>query len=84
MASTKTAISIEKSFLDQIDDLSEKLNISRSRFFALAAEEFIKRHKAQELIKAINDAYDEPDQDEQIVFKKMQRNLKKLVKEKWC
>ena len=50
MASTKTAISIEKSFLDQIDNLSEKLNISRSRFFALAAEEFINRHKAQELI----------------------------------
>ena len=83
MASTKTAISIEKSFLDQIDDLSEKLNISRSRFFVLAAEEFIKRHKAQELIKAINDTYDEPDSEEQIVFKKMRRNLKKLVKEKW-
>ncbi len=83
MASTKTAISIEKSVLDQIDDLSEKLNISRSRLFTLAAEEFIKRHKAQELIKAINDAYDEPDTEEQVVFKKMQRNLKKLVKEKW-
>jgi len=83
MASTKTAISIEKSFLDQIDKLTEELNISRSRFFAIAAEEFIQRHKAQELLKAINNAYEDLDSEEQIVFEKMQHNIKNLAEEQW-
>ena len=83
MASVKTAISLQKSFLDQVDELAQELDISRSRLFVLATEEFIKRHKAQELTKAINDAYVEPDPEEQVVFNKMQRNLKTLVEEKW-
>lgn len=83
MASTKTAISIEKKFLDQVDELAEELKISRSRLFVLAAEEFIKHHKAQELLKAINDAYEDPDQEEQIVFEKMQNNLKKMAEKQW-
>ena len=83
MASVKTAISLQKSFLDQVDELAQELDISRSRLFVLATEEFIKRRKAQELTKAINDAYVEPDPEEQVVFNKMQRNLKTLVEEKW-
>ena len=74
---------MQKSFLDQVDELAHELDISRSRLFVLATEEFIKRPKAQELTKAINDAYVEPDPEEQVVFNKMQRNLKKLVEEKW-
>jgi metal-responsive CopG/Arc/MetJ family transcriptional regulator len=83
MASVKTAISLQKSFLDQVDELAQELDISRSRLFVLATEEFIKRRKAQELTKAINDAYVEPDPEEQLVFKKMQRKYKKLVEGQW-
>ncbi|MEK7397114.1 MAG: ribbon-helix-helix protein, CopG family [Candidatus Poribacteria bacterium] len=84
MASVKTAISLQKPLLDQVDELAQKLNISRSHLFVLATEEFIKRRKAQTLLKAINDAYVEPDPEEQAVFDKMQDHLKKMVvKEKW-
>jgi metal-responsive CopG/Arc/MetJ family transcriptional regulator len=84
MASVKTAISLQKPLLDQVDELARKMDISRSHLFALATEEFIKRRKAQELLKAINDAYVEPDPEEELVLKKMQSHFKKLVeKEKW-
>ena len=83
MASVKTAISLQKPLLDQIDELARKLQISRSHLFTLATEEFIKRRKAQELLKAINDAYVEPDPEEELVIKKMKRKYKKLVEGQW-
>lgn len=84
MASVKTAISLQKPLLDQVDELAQKLNISRSHLFVLATEEFIKRRKGQTLLKAINDAYVEPDPEEQAVFDKMKRKFKELVeKERW-
>ena len=72
MASIKTAISLQGSLLEQVDALARELDVSRSRLFVLAAEEFIQRHKNQKLLEAINAAYDDsPDEDEQAVLQKM-------------
>jgi len=45
MATIKTAIPIDKPLFDQLDDLAQELSTSRSRILALAATEFIQRHK---------------------------------------
>ena len=83
MPNIKTAISIEKPIFDQVNDLAKKLNISRSRLFVLAAEEFIQRHTNMELLQAINEAYDDlPDDDKKIVEKMRPRHLK-MVKNQW-
>jgi len=50
MPNIKTAISIEKPIFDQVNDLAKKLNISRSRLFVLAAQEYIQRHTNIELL----------------------------------
>jgi metal-responsive CopG/Arc/MetJ family transcriptional regulator len=83
MASVKTAISLQKPLLDQVDELARKMDISRSHLFVLATEEFIKRRKAQELLKAINDAYVESDPEEKLVLKKMKCKFKELVEDQW-
>ena len=83
MPSIKTAISIEKPIFDKVNDLAKNLNISRSRLFVIAAQEFIQRHTNQELLQAINDAYDDlPDVDPKIVDKMRPRHLK-MVKNRW-
>ena len=83
MPNIKTAISIEKPIFDQVNDLAKNLNISRSRLFVLAAEEFIQRHTNMELLQAINEAYDDlPDDDKKIVEKMRPRHLK-MVKNQW-
>ena len=53
MAYVKTAISLQENLLTQVDTLARELDISRSRLFALAVEEFLKRHQNQDLLKAI-------------------------------
>ena len=82
MASIKTAISLQKSLLEQVDALAQELDISRSRLFALAAEEFMQRHGNRKLLEAINAAYDDsPDPEEQTVFQRMRKQHRRLVEE---
>ena len=82
MASIKTAISIEKPIFEQMDILAKDLKISRSRVFALAAEEFIQRHKNIELLEALNKAHSDVSEPETTV-PKMRPKHYKLVKDQW-
>ena len=82
MANIKTAISIEKPIFEQMNVLAKDLNISRSRLFALAAQEFIQRHKNIELLRLLNEAYDDLPVSEPMVSKMRSRHCN-MVKNKW-
>ncbi|MBW1842300.1 MAG: CopG family transcriptional regulator [Deltaproteobacteria bacterium] len=82
MASIKTAISIEKPTFEQMNLLAKDLKISRSRVFALAAEEFIQRHKNIQLLESLNKAYSDLSEPETIV-PKMRLKHHKIVKDQW-
>jgi metal-responsive CopG/Arc/MetJ family transcriptional regulator len=72
LSSVKTAISVEKSLLDKIDAAAKNLSVSRSKFFAVAAEKYIHRIETQELIDKLNEAYSEGlDDTEKKVLKGM-------------
>ena len=84
MANIKTAISIDKPLFEQIDDLAHELNTSRSRIFALAATEFIQRHKNLKLLEAINASYDDfPDEKEASLTSSMRSRHLNMVKDQW-
>ena len=83
MPNIKTAISIEKPIFDQVNDLAKNLNISRSRLFVIAAQEFIQRHANLELLEAINDAYDDLADTETKVVDNMRPRHLKMVKNRW-
>ena len=82
MPNIKTAISIEKPIFEKMDVLAKNLKISRSRVFALAAQEFIKRHNNIELLKSLNDAFDDLPESEPIVAE-MRSGHYKMVKDQW-
>lgn len=82
MPNVKTAISIEKSVFEQMDAISKQTKISRSRLFAIAAQEFIQRNKNFELLKALNAAYEDLPETEPIVSR-MRSTHHKLVKDQW-
>ena len=84
MPNIKTAISIDKALFEQLDDLAHELNTSRSRVFALAAAEFIQRHKNLKLLEAINAAYDDfPDKKEASLKSMMRSRHLKMLKDQW-
>ncbi|MBU0702691.1 MAG: hypothetical protein KKC18_02360 [Chloroflexi bacterium] len=84
MASVKTAISLQQSLFDQVKALSREMQVSRSRLFVLAMEEFIERYHNQRLLKEINAAYeDAPDQAEQDLQRQWRRQHQQLVNRPW-
>ena len=84
MANVKTAISIDKPLFEEVDALAHELNTSRSRIFVLAAKEFIQRHKNQELLEAINDAYDDvPDAKEESFRSMMRSRHLEMIEDQW-
>ena len=73
-----------ESLLERINDLAQELQVSRSRLFVLAVEEFIQRHENRRLLEALNDAYDDvPDSDEQALHDKMRQQHRQLVEGQW-
>ena len=82
MANVKTAISIEKSIFEQMDSLAKKTKISRSRLFAIAAQEFIQRNTNRDLLESLNTAYQDLPETEPIVTA-MQPTHYKIVKDQW-
>ncbi len=86
MADTvKTAISIQSELFEQIKGLAKKLNVSRSKVFAMAAREFIRKDENKTLLSQINEAFDDhPLKDEVILQNQMkQKQLKNLKREQW-
>ena len=84
MNSIKTAISIQKALFEQAEDLARKLKVSRSRLFALALEDYLRRQENQELLTQINAAYtDELDSAEETLRRKARRTHRQIVEGEW-
>ena len=84
MQAVKTAISIEKSLFDQAEALASTMNVSRSRLFVIALQDFIDHRKNKELLTQINEAYvDEPDATEQTLRSTSRRQHRRIVGGEW-
>jgi metal-responsive CopG/Arc/MetJ family transcriptional regulator len=80
----RTAISIPEPLFEQVKELAKKAQISRSRLFVLAVEEYIRQVENQELLRAINAAYEEPPStDEEIYRERMRRKHRQQVEGQW-
>ncbi len=59
MPTVKTAVSIEVSLFEEAEVLAKELQVSRSRVFAIALEQFLQRRKGKKLLERINNVYAE-------------------------
>ena len=84
MQAIKTAISIEKNLFDQAEIIARTMNVSRSKLFVIALQDFIEHQKNKEMLEQINAAYDdEPDTSEQVLRKKVRRQHRRIVEGEW-
>ena len=83
MANVKTAISLEKPLFEQVNMMAKNLNISRSRLFSIAVQEYLKRCQNFELLDKINAAYDDVTETNSDTVSKMRPNHLKMVKDQW-
>ena len=84
MQTVKTAISIEKNLFDQAENIARTMNVSRSRLFVIALQDFIEHMKNKELLAQINAAYaDEPDATEEKLLRTARRRQRRIVEGEW-
>ncbi len=84
MASIKTAISIQESLFEEADALARKMKVSLSRLLAMALEEYLRRERDRELIRGINEAYEDyPDPSELEQQRAMRRLQREVVEGEW-
>ncbi len=85
MAGVKTAISVEKTLFEQVNQLAKEMHVSRSRLFVIAVTDYLKKCENQKLLAKINAAYDDFPNVEELrisqAMKKKQR--KKLQTDQW-
>jgi len=84
MATMKTAISIQEPLLKEVEVLAEKMQISRSRVFVLAVQEYIRQVQNQEMLKNINRVYlTEPDPREKVLADRKKSYHRRMVEGEW-
>ena len=84
MQTVKTAISIQEGLFEQAEALARQMNISRSRLFVLALEDYIRRQQDRELLAQINAAYaDESDAAEQTLRRAVRSTHRRNVEGEW-
>ena len=80
----KTAISIDDGLLHEADETARLMKLSRSRLFALAVGEFLKRRRKEMLLR-LNEVYangvDHP--AEKRLVARIKNKLRPAVKERW-
>ena len=75
----KTAISLDRKLFQQGEALAEDMRVSRSRLYALALEELVRRHENRQLLEQINNACQEgPDSSERALLDAMRRTQQRI------
>lgn len=81
MTTVKIEISLEDTLFAQINQLAKELDISRSRLIALAAETYLAQNQNQELLAAISDAYEDNDENDDLLLRQMKEKQRAVVDE---
>ena len=80
----KTAISIDHELLQEVDETARLLGLSRSRLFALAVDDFLRRQRQEQMLRRLNEVYAnglEP--PEKSMLKGVRAKVRQTVKERW-
>lgn len=82
--SVEIAISLDEVLLAQVEQLARDMQMSPSKVFTLAAEEFLCRRANQQLLRDINAAYGKgPDPDEQVILRRLCQQQRGFAEDTW-
>jgi predicted transcriptional regulator len=80
MAKINTCFFLQDSLYEQISALATEMQVSQSELFALAIEDYLRRHRSSKLLESINEAYaDDLDASEKAMLEGMRRHQRHLV-----
>lgn len=66
----KTAISIPDNLFFMLEEMTKRLNLSRSQFITHAVKDYIDKQKNHELLEILNKVYSETDTKKEVKLRK--------------
>jgi metal-responsive CopG/Arc/MetJ family transcriptional regulator len=82
MTTIKTAVSIEESLFHRAEEMAREMQVSRSRLFALALENYVAQYHSRKITEILNEVYaDGPTAEEEETLEAMRRYQAKLWKD---
>lgn len=80
----KTAISIDDGLLHEADETAQRMGLSRSRLFAHAVKDFVRREREDEMLRRLNEVYaDGMSAEEKLLLKKIRAKAGRTVRDRW-
>ena len=80
----KTAISIDDRLLQEADETARLLGLSRSRLFALAVGDFLRRQRQEQMLLRLNEVYAKGmEPAEKRLLNRIKTKVRRTVKERW-
>ena len=80
----KTAISIDDDLLHEADEAAQSMGLSRSRLFAQAVGDFLKRNREEQMLRRLNEVYaGSPDPREKDLTRSIKVRMRPAVKDRW-
>jgi metal-responsive CopG/Arc/MetJ family transcriptional regulator len=85
MTNIKTAISLQKSLFEQAEGIAEEMQVSRSRLYVIALENYIREYQDRKLFDDINKACTDivEDPHEQSRIRQIRRQHRRMVEGEW-
>lgn len=85
MADTvKTAISIDKELYDKAEKTAAIMKVSRSKFYSIALEKYLREKENDFILREINENYQTDDPEDKLILDMMQKRMKKAHEmEEW-
>ncbi|HJT88955.1 MAG TPA: hypothetical protein VJ732_13895 [Bryobacteraceae bacterium] len=80
----KTAISIDDELLHEADETARRMGLSRSRLFAMAIDDFLKRRRREQMFRKLNELYgNDPQTEEKRLLEGIKAKVRRTAKERW-
>jgi metal-responsive CopG/Arc/MetJ family transcriptional regulator len=80
----KTAISIDDGILREADETARRMGLSRSRLFALAVGDFLRRQRQEQMLLRLNEVYaNQGEPAEKRLLKGIKAKVRRSVQEPW-
>ncbi len=80
----KTAISLDDGLLREADATARTMGLSRSRLFALAVSDFLRRQRRQRMLQRLNEVYGEAAASgEKPALKAIKAKARRAIKDRW-
>jgi len=80
----KTTISIDDGLLREADETARLMGLSRSRLFAVAVGDFLKRQRQEQMLLRLNEVYAKGMQPvEKRLLNRIKAKVRRTVKERW-